>query len=107
MGHTSKPSVLNTKHSEESEIDVFIAIHRWCDAEDPFWSDCEILGLFSSREEATNACEESRKRKMRGDPTSCEEVEANYNELFAMMVGSMRRHNWRVETIELKESNKK
>lgn len=62
--------------------------------------------LVSSREEATSAYEESRKRKVRGDPTSCEEVEANYNELFAMIVGSLRRHSWRVEAVELKESNK-
>lgn len=86
---------------------MFIAIHRWCDAEDPFWSDCEILGLFSSREEAVNACEESKKRKMKGSSTSYEDEDADYNELFAVMVGDLRRDSWRVETIEPKENSTK
>ena len=36
---------------------MFIAIQRYCDAEDPFWSNCKILGVFKTESSAKSACD--------------------------------------------------
>lgn len=80
---------------------LYIALERYCDAEDPFWSDCKILGAFKTEKDAEQACIKAKDDVMNDDPGEYTELDSNNKHLFALKTSSgMIMLDWRIEKIK-------
>lgn len=80
---------------------IYLAIERYCDAEDPFWSNCKILGAFNNKKDAKQACIDAKDQVMNDDPGVYEEFDSNNDQLFAIISDSgITMMDWKIETIK-------
>ena len=76
---------------------MFIAIQRQCDAEDPFWSNCKILGIFKTNESAKKACDLAYDKILKDDGDCYNDCQPESGEYKALYYYPYSRFGWRIE----------
>lgn len=76
---------------------MFIAIERHCDAEDPFWSNCKILGVFKTKSSAERACDAAYNEILKYDADCFVDCKPDTNEYKSLYYQPYDRYSWRIE----------
>ena len=82
---------------------MFIAIQRYCNAEDQFWSNCKILGVFKTESSAKIACDSAHDEILKDDGDCFIEHTPNFGEYKSLYYHPYTRYSWRIEQYEIKD----
>ena len=82
---------------------MFIAIQRYCDAEDPFWSNCKILGVFKTESSAKSACDAAYDEILKYDGDCFIDHTPNADEYKSLYYHPYTRYSWRIEQYEIND----
>ena len=76
---------------------MFIAIQRYCNAEDPFRSNCKILGVFKTESSAKSACDAAYDEILKYDGDCFADYVPGADEYKSLYYHPYARYGWRIE----------
>ena len=82
---------------------MFIVIQRYCDAEDLFWSNCKILGVFKTESSAKSACDAAYDEILKYDGDCFIDNPQNADEYKSLYYHPYTRYSWRIEQYEIND----